>query len=68
MMQVDAARRLRDDIRSWAPDSALLPMKDFATRVEAARVKEELGQVLALPTLDTQLYSSFRPPTADTVR
>jgi hypothetical protein len=57
MMQVDAARRLRSDITSLAPHTTILPMQDFATRVEAARVKEEFGQVLALPTLDNQLYS-----------
>jgi DNA-binding NtrC family response regulator len=57
MMQLDAARRLRDDVKSWAPGTAILPMDAFVTRPEAARAKKEFGQMLALPTTDRQLYS-----------
>jgi hypothetical protein len=35
-------------------------MKDFVTRAEAARAKEEFGQMLALPTLDTQVFSTIQ--------
>ena len=32
------------------PAAAILPMKGYVTRAEAARVKEEFGQMLTLPT------------------
>jgi len=57
MMHLAEARRLRDDLKSWCPHTSILPMKDFVTRAEAARAKEEFGQMLALPTLDTQVFS-----------
>ena len=57
MMHLAEARRLRDDLKSWSPHMSILPMKEFVTRAEAARAKEEFGQMLALPTLDTQVFS-----------
>jgi hypothetical protein len=57
MMQLDAARRLRSALGSRSPDAAILPMKAYVTRAEAARVKEEFGQMLTLPTTDRKLLS-----------
>ena len=57
IMQLDAARRLRSDLGSWSRGAAILPVKAFVTRAEAARVKEEFGQMLALPTTDRHLLS-----------
>jgi hypothetical protein len=60
MMQLGEARRFHDDLKGWSPRTAILPMKDFVTRAEAARAKEEFGQMLALPTLDTQVFSTIQ--------
>ena len=57
MMQLDAARRLRSDLSSGSHAAVILPMKAFVTRAEAARVKQEFGQLLTLPTTDRQLLS-----------
>ena len=57
MMHLDQARRLRNDVRSWAPNAAVLPMKELVTRTEVARAKEEFGHLLALPTKDSQMFS-----------
>ena len=57
MMQLDTARRLRGNLKSWSPDAAILPMKEFVTRPEASRAKEEFGQMLALPVKTSQLFS-----------
>jgi hypothetical protein len=60
MMQLDAARRLRAVLTAWSPGAAILPMKKFVAGAEAARVKEEFGQMLKLPTTDRELLSVVR--------
>ena len=57
MMQLDAARRLRSDLQSRSPRAIILPMDAFVTRPQRARLKQEFGQVLELPTTDRQLFS-----------
>jgi hypothetical protein len=57
MLQLDQARRLRGNVESWAPDASILPMAAFVTRPDAASAKEEFGQILALPTKTSQLFS-----------
>jgi hypothetical protein len=57
MMQLDAARRLRSDLQSRSPRAVILPMEAFVTRPERARLKQEFGRVLELPTTDRQLFS-----------
>jgi hypothetical protein len=57
MMQLDAARLLRNDLTASSPGTAILPMKEFVTNAEAARVKEEFGQMLTLPTTDLKVLS-----------
>jgi CheY-like chemotaxis protein len=57
MIQLDAARRLRSDLQSRSPRAAILPMQAFLTRSQAARMKQEFGHVLQLPTTDRQLFS-----------
>ena len=57
MMQLDEARRLRSDLMSWSPNTAILPMADFVTRPEAARAKKEFGQMLTLPAKESQVFS-----------
>lgn len=60
MMELDAARRLRNDLTSWSGGAAILPMKQYVPGAEAARVKEEFGQMLKLPTTDRELLSVVR--------
>jgi len=57
MMQLGAARRLRSDLQSRSPHAVILPMEAFVTRPERARLKQEFGRVLELPTTDRQLFS-----------
>jgi hypothetical protein len=57
MLQLDSARRLRDDLKTWLPGAAILPMAAFVTRPEAARAKDEFGQMLPLPAKTTQVFS-----------
>jgi hypothetical protein len=57
MMQLDEARRLRSNVAAWEPGAAILPMAAFLTRPEASRAKQEFGQVLALPSKETQLFA-----------
>ena len=57
MMQLDEARRLRSDLQSRSPRAVILPMKSFVTRPERARLKQEFGRVVELPTTDRQLFS-----------
>lgn len=60
MMQLDAARRLRSDLMSWSNGAAILPMKQFVPGAEAARVKQEFGRVLKLPTRPQDVLSMVR--------
>jgi len=57
MMQLEAARRLRSDLESRSPRAVILPMDSFVTRPQRARLKQEFGRVLELPTTDRQLFS-----------
>lgn len=57
MMDLDEARRLKTDLKSWLPHATILPMGAYVTRPAAAAAKEEFGQVLTLPTKATQLFS-----------
>jgi hypothetical protein len=57
MMQPDAARRLRNDLTSSSPGTQILPMKDFVSGGEAARVKKEFRHLLKLPITDRDLLS-----------
>jgi hypothetical protein len=57
MTSVDAARRLRTDLKSWSPRAVILPMQSFVTKAQGARLKDEFGQILALPTTDRHLFS-----------
>jgi hypothetical protein len=57
MLQLDEARRLRETVKSWSPGTAILPMGTFVTRPDAARAKEEFGQMLALPAKTSRLFS-----------
>ena len=57
VMQLDAARRLRNDLKSLSPRAVVLPMQSFVTRSQAARLKQEFGRVLELPTTDRKLFS-----------
>ena len=58
MMDLDVARRLRSNIESWTPESALLPMVAYATRPQASRARQEFGQVLRLPAKRVELLST----------
>lgn len=60
MMQLDAARRLRNDLASSSNGAAILPMKEYVLGAEAARVKEEFGQMLKLPATDREVLSVVR--------
>ena len=60
MMQLDAARRLRSDLTSWSHGAAILPMKEYVPGAEAARVKEEFGQLLKLPATPQDVLSVVR--------
>lgn len=60
MMQLDAARRLRSDLTSWSHGAAILPMKEYVPGAEAARVKEEFGQLLKLPATPHDVLSVVR--------
>ena len=57
MMQLDAARRLQNDVKSRSPRAVILPMEAFVTKAQSAQLKNEFGQVLTLPTTDRQLFS-----------
>jgi DNA-binding NtrC family response regulator len=57
MMQLEEALRLRADLKSWSPGAAILPMAAFLTRPQAARAREEFGQILALPAKTSQVFS-----------
>ena len=60
MMQLDAARRLRNDLSSWSHGAAIVPMKPYVGGAEAARVKEEFGRLLKLPTTPHVVLSVVR--------
>jgi hypothetical protein len=57
MLQLDEARRLKTDLRSWLPDAAILPMGAYVTRPAAAAAKDEFGQVLTLPAKTSQVFA-----------
>lgn len=57
MLQLDAARRLKGDLRSWLPNATILPMGEFVTRSAAATAKEEFGRMLTLPAKISELFS-----------
>ena len=59
-LQLDAARRLRNDLDSSSHGASILPMKEYVRGAEAARVKAEFGQMLKLPTTDREVLSVVR--------
>ncbi len=58
MMYLEVARRLRSDVESWSPDSAVLPIVAFSTRPQASRARQEFGQVLKLPAKNSETLST----------
>lgn len=60
MMELDAARRLRSDIRTWTPGASVLPIGSFLTTSQAALAKEEFGEVVRIPGSDSQMLSSVQ--------
>ena len=65
MMELDTARLLRSDVESWAPDSTLLPIAEYATRPQASRARQEFGQVLKVPARRSEVLSAVHDVVSD---
>jgi len=48
IMGVNSARRLKNDIASWAPGTAILPATATPTGAERARIKGEFGEMFVV--------------------
>ena len=57
MMEIEAARSLRMDIESLSPDTAILPVVEFATRAQKSSAKREFGRVLSVPSRFSHVLS-----------
>ncbi len=59
LMDLADARRLRAEIELLSPDTAILPVMEFATRPSLSQAKKEFGQVLSTPTTARRLLATI---------